>query len=280
MKHQLLALDLDGTTLQDNHQLNPSIKDFVHSIKSHYHVVIVTGRHHTAAKPYYDEFKLDTPIICCNGTYTYHYQQGKVLDHKAIDKGLAQRFIQSAERHRLKMVMYITDAMTYSLSDPIPYMQPLDTWAKSFPAESQPNIYQTDNFASLAKATDCVWKFVVEGEPERLKAFLHQTWIEDNFEGAWSGESRIDLALKGNNKGDALARYARQLGIDTGSIVAAGDNFNDISMLNIAGTGIAMQQADLVVKQSADMICETDNHGDGLAKLLKCYFPLVGGDNI
>ncbi|MDV5169933.1 Cof-type HAD-IIB family hydrolase [Photobacterium rosenbergii] len=275
MKHQLLALDLDGTALQDNHQLNSSIAELVHSIKSQYHVVIVTGRHHTAAKPYYDEFNLDTPIICCNGTYTYHYQQGKVLDHKAIDKGLAQRFIQSAELHQLKMVMYVTDAMTYSLVDPIPYMQPLNVWAKTFPPESQPNIYQTDDFASLAEATDYVWKFVVEGEADRLEAFLRQAWVETHFEGAWSGESRIDLAMRGNNKGEALARYAQQLGIAPNSIVAAGDNFNDISMLEMAGIGIAMQQADPVVKQRADVICETDNHGDGLATLVKGYFPLA-----
>lgn len=36
-------------------------------------VLIVTGRHHVAIHPFYQTLQLDTPAICCNGTYLYDY---------------------------------------------------------------------------------------------------------------------------------------------------------------------------------------------------------------
>ncbi|MEJ6120720.1 Cof-type HAD-IIB family hydrolase [Vibrio sp. 2-Bac 85] len=278
MKYKLLAIDLDGTILKDNHQLNPYSQKLIQQLKVHYHVLIVTGRHHTAAKPYYEQLQLDTPIICCNGTYIYDYQQDTVLYENAINKDLATYFIHSSEQHQLKMVMYITDAMVYSLEDPIAYMKPLDAWAKTFPKTKQPNIYQTDEFTSLITATDYIWKFVVEGDLLTLQKFLQQDWIKDKFEGAWSASSRIDLAKVGNNKGNALAHYAKKIGIKPENIVAVGDNFNDIPMLRFAGVGIAMQQANAEVKVCADIISDTDNHGDGVARILQQHFPIDGAE--
>lgn len=276
MAYELLAIDLDGTILQDDLQLNIYSKELILRLKARYHVLIVTGRHHTAAKPYYEQLQLDTPIICCNGTYIYDYQQDTVLYENAINQDLAAHFIHSSQQHQLKMVMYIADAMVYSLDDPIAYMKPLDAWAKTFPKTKQPHIYQTDEFTALAKTTDYIWKFVVEGDPLPLQQFLQQDWIKDKFEGTWSDSLRIDLTTIGNNKGHALARYAKQLGIKPQNIVAVGDNFNDISMLRFAGVGIAMQQANAEVKVCADIISETDNHGDGVSRVLQQFFPIDG----
>ena len=84
--YKVLALDLDGTVLQDDHTIHPEVKKAIQEVKQYCHVVIVTGRHHTAARPYYYELGLDTPIICCNGTYVYDYQTETVLTQNAIDK--------------------------------------------------------------------------------------------------------------------------------------------------------------------------------------------------
>lgn len=276
MRYQLLALDLDGTTLQDDHQLNPTIKSVIDKIKSHYSVMIVTGRHHTAAKPYYDELGLDTPILCCNGTYLYDYKNEKVLFHNGISKVKAQTFLALAHQYQLKMVIYTKEAMTYSLADPIEYMQPLEVWAKTYPKDLQPNIYQVESFEPLVEQSDYIWKFVVQGEQDKLKAFLSLPFIVDNFDGAWSAENRIDLAAKGNTKGNALANYAESIGISAEHIIAAGDNFNDVSMLSFSGIGIAMQHAHDDVKAWANVITKTDNQGDGLAKLIAHYFPIDG----
>lgn len=267
--YKVLALDLDGTVLTDEHTIHPEVKSAIHLARTQCHVVIVTGRHHTAAKPFYDELELTTPIICCNGTYVYDYQRDEVVEHNAIDKDNALKFIELATEFQMKMVMYVTHEMTYSRANPIAYMQALESWAMQFPKQHQPQIRKIDSFSQLAQQTDYVWKFVVEGAPSSVQRLSEHSWIKSNFNGERSWSNRIDFAAQGNSKGKRLADYVRGLGYEAHHVIAAGDNHNDISMLEYAGLGIAMQNADELVKQSAKITCKTNNNEDGLARLIR-----------
>ncbi|MFV0574176.1 MAG: Cof-type HAD-IIB family hydrolase [Vibrio sp.] len=274
MTYKLLALDLDGTTLQDDHKLNPWVKEYVQRIKEKYTVMIVTGRHHTAAKPYYDEFGLTTPIICCNGVYRYDYAKEKVETGMPIPFDLAQQFLALAHQFELQLVMYTAEGMAFSNYDPMAYMLPLKEWALSYPQGKQPKIYQIDSFEKELEKTACIWKLVVKGNEANFNAFLQQDLIQTHFEGSISGENKIDLAMKGHSKGQALLNYLQCLDLDSKQVVAAGDNYNDISMINTVGCGIAMLHAEEEIKQHAHVICSTDNQGNGLEQILKTYFPI------
>ncbi|MGV2987830.1 Cof-type HAD-IIB family hydrolase [Vibrio sp. E150_011] len=266
---KVLALDLDGTVLTDDHTIHPAVKLAIHEAQKVCHVVIVTGRHHTAAKPYYDELGLTTPIICCNGTYVYDYHTDQVLEHHAISKDDALQFIELATEFQMALVMYVTNEMTYSKKSPIHYMQALEAWAKQYPKDKQPQIRQIDSFNALVEKTDYVWKFVVEGEPSSVQRLSDHPWIQQRFNGERSWSNRIDFAAKGNNKGACLADYVEQLGYDASQVMAVGDNHNDISMLKYAGLGVAMENADDTVKSNAQVTCLTDNNNDGLARLIR-----------
>ncbi len=52
--HKLLALDLDGTVLNSQHTISKELVEAIKQVAQHTHVVIVTGRYHVAAKPYYE----------------------------------------------------------------------------------------------------------------------------------------------------------------------------------------------------------------------------------
>ncbi|MGG4609424.1 Cof-type HAD-IIB family hydrolase [Providencia sp. Me31A] len=266
--YKVLALDLDGTVLTQEHTIHPSVKQAIQAAAKKCHVMIVTGRHHTAARPYYDELGLTTPIICCNGTYIYDYQNEKVITHNALSKENALTFIELAQQNKLKMVMYITDAMVYSKIDPIDYMSVMEQWAKDPAMSHPPKIYRIDSFQKQVKQADYIWKFVVEGEPATLERFLSTPWIKQTFNAEKSWSNRFDFAAKGNNKGTRLAEYLDSLGYNSNQVIAVGDNHNDISMIELAGLGVAMKNADDTVKSHANSVCATDNNGDGLARLI------------
>ncbi|MGF1777558.1 pyridoxal phosphatase [Vibrio nomapromontoriensis] len=270
--YQVLALDLDGTVLTDDHTIHPEIKQAISEAQKVCHVVIVTGRHHTAAKPYYDELELTTPIICCNGTYVYDYQLQQVLEHNAISKDNALQFIQMANEFQMKLVMYVTNEMTYSSKTPIQYMQQLESWAKQYPKGQQPQIRTVDSFNELAEQTDYVWKFVVEGDVNLVQRLAEDPWVSQHFNGERSWSNRIDFAAKGNNKGARLANYVQKLGFTAEQVIAIGDNHNDISMLEFAGLGVAMKNADDTVKSNAQLTCSTDNNSNGIARLIREKF--------
>ncbi|MDN3680920.1 Cof-type HAD-IIB family hydrolase [Vibrio tapetis subsp. quintayensis] len=267
--YKVLALDLDGTVLTDEHTINPEVKRAIQEARQHCHVVIVTGRHHTAAKPYYEELGLTTPIICCNGTYIYDYQNDCVVQHNAISKQDALSFISLAHEYQMKMVMYVTDSMTYSSHNPITYMQALESWADQFEGNSKPKIERIDSFSDLVNETQYVWKFVVEGQPSSVERLLEHDYVKRKFNGERSWSNRIDFAALGNNKGALLAEYVTNLGYHANHVLAVGDNHNDISMLEYAGLGVAMENADDTVKSAARLVCETNNNEDGLARLIR-----------
>ncbi len=269
--HKLLALDLDGTVLNSKHKISPQLSGAIKQISKHTHVVIVTGRHHVAAAPYYQELGLDTPIICCNGTYLYDYAKDRVVQENSIAKHSALEFIELSKAHDLKMVMYVRDAMLYSRQKPIAYMDALTQWAQSFPVDKQPNIRKVDSFYDELSSTDYVWKFVVEGG--NIEEFSNIDFIKTNFNGERSWVDRVDFSASGNSKGNALTQYVNELGISLDECVAVGDNHNDISMLKIAGLGIAMQNADQTVKENAVMVTEKSHDDEtSLSELLERLF--------
>lgn len=267
--YKVLALDLDGTVLTDNHTIHHEVKQAIRQAQDKCHVVIVTGRHHTAAKPYYDELGLNTPIICCNGTYVYDYGNSRVLKQNAIEKQDALSFIALAKEFQMKMVMYVTDSMTYSRCNPIAYMQALEKWANQYPEGNQPKIEQIDSFSERVGEVEHVWKFVVEGLPSSIERLSKQPWVQQKFNGERSWSNRVDFAAIGNSKGQRLAEYVSELGYHANHVIAVGDNHNDISMLRYAGLGVAMFNADEMVKSHARLVCQTDNNQDGLARLIR-----------
>lgn len=70
MTSRVIALDLDGTLLTPQKTLLPSsLEALKRAQEAGYQLLIVTGRHHVAIHPFYQALALDTPAICCNGTY-------------------------------------------------------------------------------------------------------------------------------------------------------------------------------------------------------------------
>jgi len=270
--YQVLALDLDGTVLNDEHGIHPEVIAAIREVKSQAHVVLVTGRHHTAARPYYDLLQLDTPVICCNGTYVYDYQNNRVLTANALSRETANNFLDLANHYQMKLVLYVTNSMLYSKRDPIDYMKKLEQWSTQFEPSNRPDIRRIDCFSEEIGKADYIWKFVIEGEPSDIEKLQQLPFIEENFSGERSWSNRVDFASKGNSKGHRLSEYLQQQGFKPEQTIAVGDNHNDISMIQLAGLGVAMQNADDTVKAAADMVCQSDNNQGGLARLIREKF--------
>lgn len=271
MKYKLLALDLDGTTLTSENTILPEVKAAIQKAKSDIQVMIVTGRHHTAARPYYLDLGLDTMSICCNGTYIYDYLNNKVITENSIPKNIGEQFISMSKENDLKMLMYITDAMVLSKTQPVDYIAKLEDWAQTFPVDIRPDIHRIDSFEQTLTETPYLWKFVAEGEPESIDQFIKQPFIQDNFSAEQSWSNRFDFAFKGNTKGARLKEYLEENQISPSEVIAIGDNFNDISMIELAGLGVAMAHSDDEVKASADYVTAEDNNGKGILEVLEKF---------
>lgn len=134
MTSRVIALDLDGTLLTSNKTILPaSLEALARARAAGFQVIVVTGRHHVAIHPFYQALALDTPAICCNGTYLYDYQAKKVLqsDPMPVDKALSLTDMLAA--HDIHGLMYVDDAMLYER--PTGHVIRTSRWAQSLPVE-------------------------------------------------------------------------------------------------------------------------------------------------
>ena len=115
-----------------------------------------------------------------------------------------------------------------------------------------------------------IHKFLIGGEPDVLKP-LEQRLIAalgDEVDIYLSAPWFLEVMPKGTNKGTGLQMICQDAGIDPSEAIAFGDSYNDIFMLEAAGLGIAMGNAEEAVKAAADTVTD-DCDRDGIAKALR-----------
>ena len=74
----------------------------------------------------------------------------------------------------------------------------------------------------------------------------------------------LEIIVKDTNKGSSLDYLTKTLNIDVEDVMAIGDNYNDLSMIEFAGLGVAMGQSDDYIKSRAQFI-SLSNEEDGVA---------------
>ncbi|WP_058913618.1 pyridoxal phosphatase [Entomohabitans teleogrylli] len=254
MRYRVIALDLDGTLLTPQKTILPeSLTALKQARAAGCQVLIVTGRHHVAIHPFYQALELDTPAICCNGTYLYDYQAKKVLKSDPMRPEQATRVIDLLEEYHIPGLMYVDDAMIYQ--HPTGHVVRTEKWAQSLPEAQRPVFRQVPSLRDAAHQVDAIWKFALTDENlDHLRDFTRQVEQQLGLECEWSWHDQVDVAQQGNSKGKRLAEWAASQGIAMEEIIAFGDNFNDLSMLENVGLGIAMGNADEAIRARADLV--------------------------
>lgn len=130
-------------------------------------------------------------------------------------------------------------------------------------AEKHINIIETDNIDFLENET--ILKVIIKNEDMNfLQALEVDVARITNYELeiTYSSNMYMEINAKGVNKAVALKKICDHYNISMDDILAIGDNYNDVAMLEAAGTSVAVKNARLQVKESADYVTVHD-HNDG-----------------
>ncbi|QLB21395.1 HAD family hydrolase [Vespertiliibacter pulmonis] len=270
MDYQAIAFDLDGTLLSNQGSILESSKRAIKQAQLlGLKIFIVTGRHHTAVRPYYIELGLDTPVVCCNGTYLYDFKHDKVLWGNPLTTEQAMLLIRSAQEKSLHLAVYTRDSMTYEMLNT--HFTKLLAWVNSVDSSIRPDVRQV-KFDDLLDGNSIIWKVLVSNpDLDKMQKFVDNLPL-DQFSAEWSWVDRVDITAQGNTKGACLAELLKLEGISPEKVIAFGDNFNDISMLSLVGMGIAMGESDQEVQKSAKKVIGSHNENSiayALTDLLK-----------
>ena len=237
---KLIVIDLDGTALHDHVELNPETKAALMAAKAAGHtVVIATGRPARASIKFYQELELDTPSINFNGSYIHHptdqnfeeilSQIPIAIIHDIFNSEISE-FIENAtceykdNLYVLKEDELLGNWFHLQNCETVKYGSFLDT------LDQEPS-----GFILMAKP----------GFEQQVIDFLRANHSDKVTCRQWGDEYKhvIEVFNYDSNKGEALAKVAKQLNFESKDIIVFGDGDNDIEMFQFAGTSIAMENA-------------------------------------
>jgi len=177
--------------------------------------------------------------------------------------------IEMLNQQQIHGLLYVDDAMLYQT--PTGHVMRTLKWAESLPAHQRPLFRQVPDLAQAARDAGSIWKFALSHNniPE-LQQFATRVEAELGLACEWSWHDQVDIAKGGNSKGKRLAQWVESLGLSMSDVIAFGDNYNDLSMLETAGLGVAMGNADEAIKARAKMVIGT-NLETGIADTLYQY---------
>lgn len=267
MTYRLVALDLDGTLLDSQLQIRAETIDAIARLRAQgIEAMIVTGRHHIAAYPYWKQLGLELPAICCNGAYVYDFANDRPLANDPLTRDEARRLLALARRHAVYTMVYDRDFMAYETVDG--HLRKLLNWAASLAPAVRPRIEKVESFERLVDSAQTIWKFITAADDAAaMRAFVDDVEQSLGLCCVWSGATRLDITHAGNSKGHRLTQWIAAQGIAAAEVIAFGDHQNDIEMLRMMGTGVAMGNSQADVQACADWVTGS-NDGSGIADAL------------
>lgn len=269
MTRKLIALDLDGTTLNQAGTLSQQTVATLQAAQDAGHlVVIATGRPDSISEHFYDQLALNTPMINFNGALVHKPHQAWRGERQVairVAKALAlRRFKQDYD-----IQLMVAEGKQLLVADhgyqDVPFL----------PDMPEPETLLDE--AGLTVAPISVTMFINEATLAPLQAAIASQYpdLTPKTWGAWSGEhTALEVTAGHTSKSSALAYVAQTYGIDQQDIVAFGDDMNDLDMLQYAGVGVAIKNARPELLAAADAITAYDNEGDGMADYLADYLAL------
>lgn len=260
MTVKLIAIDIDDTLLNDALLITPRVKRAVqNAVDKGVYVVLCTGRIRKGAVRFYEELSLDTPMIVSGGAEIFD-AQGHLMYSHPVDPALVKKLLQYAYDRGIHAQVYINGELVYRESNA--YSRHYESLL-GHPGIEMPDIMSLETIIT-PKVLYVMEPDMVEETQRETKKFFPGLTI------ASSKPDYLEFASADVSKGEALAFLADHYKLERQSIIAVGDSQIDISMIRFAGIGIAMANAARDVKESADVICPS-NEDDGIAYVIEKY---------
>lgn len=264
---ELVAIDMDGTLLDPGHKLTPRVKQAIAQARAQgVHIVLTSGRPVPGLAPFLQELGIegdDDYCIACNGglvqrigpretvvEYPLSFEDFVYCEQVAREIGV---HFQALDAQR--MYTPNQDISIYTVADSHLSRMPL----------SYRRVADMDPGMSFIKLMMIDEPDVLDAAIARLPAAL-----TERFAVLKSAPFFLEVFDHRAGKGPSLQKLAEHLGIDRANVMAIGDQENDLTMLQYAGTSVAMGNAIDAVKAVARF--ETHSNADeGVARAIERF---------
>lgn len=276
-KYKMLVTDMDYTLLNKEKKISERNREAVRkAIEKGVHMVVATGRIYTSARVYAKLLGLSTPIIASNGAiireaaFSSSENTERTMFKDTLNMKAVKEMIKLSRKYGL-CCHFFTEDTIYSeklVTVSLRYTE----WNKYLGAEDQVKIIIVDDILEALEGdkAEILKAVVVDRDSEKLQGLRNDILSTGIVSASQSMKDNLEVMNKGVTKGNAVKMLARMYGIDRKEIIAIGDNENDMSMIEYAGMGIAMGNAEESLKNVAKCITG-DYQEDGVAEAIEKF---------
>jgi hypothetical protein len=269
---RLIGIDVDGTLLDTRGRMPQANIDAIHdAVAAGIHVALVTGRSYPFARPIADPLPASLTLIVSNGAVE-RGMDGATLAKRLLDRHVARSVLDVTRpfRHAAALV-FDRDADRQVIFETMDWEHPA---RKAYWSRNQSLIAQSVPLED-ALVEDPI-QVMFNGGVETMRALVEalrgdaRDFAVALTEYVHRDFSLIDVTAPAATKGQALAWRAAQLGLTRDEVMAVGDNFNDLEMLEFAGLPVVMDNAVPGLKERGWDVTGDNDHA-GLADAIRRF---------
>jgi len=270
---RLLAVDIDGTLVNSNHELSEATRSAILRAKrAGIHIVLATGRRYSRVLPLVEPLELNVPLITASGALIKRACDHQTLFRAAFRAGALESCLRSVAEAGFSAVLY---GDTYDQGFDF-YHCPTVPTGPLLAEFFEKNLGCGRDWQDLASAPpQGIFAGFAMGTREEMSALASrlQTELPTDLTVHVLRSPRYlgymcEIAPGGISKWTGVTQLARSWNISPQEICAVGDDVNDIPMLEAAGLGVAMGNALPEVQAAADRIAAS-NDDDGLVQVVE-----------
>ena len=263
---KLIAIDLDGTLLDDHKNISEeNLKAIKYAKEKGVKIVISTGRPYAGVKPILDKLNIngdDEYVIIYNGGKILNVGTGETIysttiTGKTVKELYAESKILNTDIHAFRIDEELITPKHNPYTDVEAHINGIEDHLCDF---------------NKIKDDELFIKCMLVSEDEKLTSAMAN--VNDKFYTEFSMVRSATIFLeflnKNSDKGKAVSALANYLNISLDEVMAIGDANNDISMIKVAGVGVAMENAFDEVFEYANFTTDT-NENSGVAKAILKY---------
>ena len=249
---KLLVVDVDGTLVgREGTVADEDREALVRANDAGIMVSLGTGRAFQSCAEVLDLLSLDGYHLFCDGALVYSPTRREEVYAETLDRVVVRRAIEFARRNEINIDFYSTTR----------YFVERETWSAAVHRDLFDISPTIADFDTLCEEERIIKAGLVAASPgERAKARRFHREFGDSLYFSWvtsptcPGVDFVNVVAPGVSKGKALQALISHLGITPAEVIAIGDGNNDLSLLSVAGLGVAMGNATDEAKAVADYV--------------------------
>lgn len=263
MNKKILALDIDGTLTNTEKEVTPkTLEKLVEAQREGHIVAIASGRPLPGIRKIADTIRLDEfggYVLAFNGGRIVNYSTGKVVYQAVLDNDIVREIYDYCVKAGCGMVTYDGERVITGTA--------IDGYMTFEAGINHMELMRLDNFREYIDFP--LNKCLITAEPDRAEV-IEQELIErfGNKVNIFRSEPYfVEIMPPDVHKAASLEKLLEITGFDREDLIACGDGYNDLTMIEYAGLGVAMANAQDIVKEHADYIT-LSNDEDGLVPVI------------